>query len=156
MFDGADLSVVYGSSGGGYYDNPAFSSQQQPPQQPTGPMPDLTTPRSASGVSSHAMPPEPPFQPPQAMYAQQSPQATGGMLIPQETFWDRLSQKRIEVAKLALLALVVLFAISLDRFTTHYLSSYVAKAFLSETQEMMVRAAYPVAVITIIWIVKAL
>lgn len=140
MFDGADLSVVYGNM-----------SQQQMGQQPppVAPMPELTVPKSSQ---SHAMPPEPPYNPPVAMYAQQP----AAVVVPQDTFWDRLGQKKGDIAKLVMLALVVLLAIALDRFVTHYLTSYTAKAFLSETQELLVRLAYPLAIVVILWVVKAM
>ena len=152
MFDGADLSVVYGNSGNGYYDNPLQPVAQDRP--PVAPMPELTVPRS---TQSHAMPPDPPYSPPTDMFAQQSPkQPLNSALIPQETFWDRLGHKRAEVAKLVILAFVVLFAIACDRFATHYISAYVAKAFLSETQEFFIRLAYPILIILIVWIIKSL
>lgn len=146
MFDGADLSVVYGSSQ--LYPQPSVPPPAPSPP-PAQPMPELTVPRS---TQSHAMPPDPPYTPPSAMYAQQSAAAP----VPQDTFWERLSQKRSEVGKFVILAMVVLLAISIDRFVTHYVSSYVAKAFLSETQEFLVRVAYPLAVILMLWIVKAM
>jgi hypothetical protein len=99
------------------------------------------------------MPPDPPYNPPAAMYAQQTPIAAP---FPQETFWERMGQKRPEVGKLVMLAMVVLLAVSIDRFVTHYVSAYVAKAFLTETQEFLIRISYPLAVILLLWIIKAM
>ena len=129
MFDGADLSLVYGAGSLAGVPPPP-----PPPQQPIGPMPELTVPKS---TQSHAMPPDPPYAPPSAMYAQQAP------VMPPDTFWDRLGQKKIEVFKLVMLAFVILLAISFDRLITYYLNAYTAKAFLTESQEFLVRLAYP-------------
>lgn len=136
MFDGTDLSVAFGASA--YEPSP-------PPPPPVQVMPDM---------ASHAQPPEIPYNPPAAMYVQQQPVAM--VAPPQDSFWDKVSQKKVDVLKLFILAMVVLLGISMDRIATHYLTNYVGKAFLTETQEFLVRLSYPVVVLLVIWIIKAL
>lgn len=143
MFDGTDLSMAYGSM----YEMPPAPPQMavntQIPHTADIPLPKAT--------SSHAMPPDPPYNPPQAMYAQQ-PAAK----IPSgDNFWDKLVSKKLDVIKLIMLSLVVLLGISIDKVANHYLSAYVGKAFLSDTQELLVRISYPIVVILILWIIKA-
>lgn len=144
MFDGTDLSMAYGSM----YETP----MAPPPQVSTQPAhtADLPLPKS---TASHATPPEQTYAPPMAMYATQPaaklPPAYG------DNFWDKLVSKKWEVIKLVMLSLVVLLGISMDKVATHYLSAYVGKAFLTETQEFLVRLSYPVVVILVIWIIKA-
>jgi hypothetical protein len=146
MFDGTDLSLAYGA----VYE-PAFVP---PPAAPPVPQnPSLDVPKA---TAPHAQPPEVPYTPPAAMYTQQTPQAPANLLPPQDSFWDRLSQKKVDVTKLFVLAMVVLLGISMDRVATHYLTSYVGKAFLSDTQEFLVRLSYPVIVIVVLWLIKAL
>lgn len=159
MFEGTDLSMAFGgitSGGGGMFDTPTPLGMVQTPsgpkalptQPPPAPMPELTIPKS---TASHALPPETSYDPPEAMYGQQ-PKAK----VPPNSFWDRMNYKRFEVAKLVVFSLVILLAISLDRFTTHYLTQYFGQSFLTETQELLLRLAYPVVIILIIWLIKAM
>jgi hypothetical protein len=138
MFDGTDLSLAYGSA----YDTPA-------------PPPPVQEPVVSKAAASHAMPPEVPYTPPPAMYAQQSPTAGPVMAPPADTFWDRLARKKWEVIKLVVLSLVVLLAISMDRVASHYLTNYISKSFLTDMQEFLVRLSYPVFIILVLWVIKA-
>jgi hypothetical protein len=74
----------------------------------------------------------------------------------ENTFWNRLSYKRNEVFKLVMFSLVILLAISLDRMATYYLSKYVNENVLTDNQEMIIRFAYPVIIVLILWFLKAL
>lgn len=148
MFDGTDLSLAYGAS---YDANPQFLPpvQHSPPAQ-APPM----EPMQSKATISHAVPPDQPYNPPTAMYAQQ-PSATVPA-PPVESFWERLGNKKWEVVKLIVLALVVLLGISMDRVATHYLTGYIGRAFLTETQEFLIRLGYPVVIILVLWVIKAL
>jgi hypothetical protein len=145
MFDGTDLSLAYGGS---VYDPSPMPQVAQVAPPPPPPMPTMEVPKS---TVSHAQPPDIIYNPPSAMYAQQ-PMAT----VPQDSFWDKISNRKMDVLKLFILAMVVLLGISMDRVATHYLTTYVGKAFLSETQEFLVRLSYPVIVLLVIWFIKAL
>lgn len=145
MFDGTDLSVAFGGN--------AYESIQ--PQQTVAPPPQVVyTPPPPPPIQevSHAQAPDIPYMPPPAMYAQQ----TATPVPPQDSFWDKVSQRKVDVLKLFILGMVVLLGISMDRIATHYLNNYVGKAFLTETQEFLVRLSYPVTVLLVIWIIKAL
>jgi len=102
---------------------------------------------SASAMALAQQPaPQPTYNAPQprsAMYAAPS-------------FWDRLAGKRVEVAKMIVLSLVVLLAISLDRMSSHYLTGYIGTAFLTTSQEFLVRLSYPLIVLLCLWMLKAL
>tara|TARA_B100001540_G_C15816831_1_gene648073 strand:- start:5348 stop:5893 length:546 start_codon:yes stop_codon:yes gene_type:complete len=74
----------------------------------------------------------------------------------ENTFWNRLSYKRNEVFKLVMFSLVILLAISLDRMASYYLSKYVNENVLTDNQEMIIRFAYPVIIVLILWFLKAL
>lgn len=149
MFDGTDLSLAYGSSA--YDPAPPMSSpvsslpSAPPPQAPSMDIPKAT--------ASHAQAPDMMYAPPMAMYAQQ-PMAM--VQAPQDSFWDKVSSRKMDVLKLFILAMVVLLGISMDRVATHYLTTYVGKAFLSETQEFLVRLSYPVVVLVLLWFIKAM
>lgn len=161
MFDGADLSAVYGMS---TYDQPmmqgGMGAAQQPIPQPTqqpqqiGANPHVVDVNAyGKSTNSHASPPEVQVPPNNAMYAQQMPHPKsyyGG-----DTFWDKIGNKKMEVVKMIILAFVIVLGLSLDRVAGHYLDDYVSKAILTTIQEVMVRISYPVAVILIIWLVKA-
>jgi hypothetical protein len=69
-----------------------------------------------------------------------------------ETLW----QRRRDVAKLCVLALTVLLAISAHSAAWHYLREYIeTSAKLTFWQELGVRAAYPAAVLVVLWNMKA-
>lgn len=145
MFDGTDLNMAYGSM----YETPPAPPQMavntQIPHTAELPLPKATT--------SHAMPPDQPYAPPQAMYASQP---SAKIPLPAvDNFWDKLVSKKWDVIKLIILSLVVLLGISIDKVAAHYLNAYVAKAFLSETHEFLVRLGYPTIVILTLWIIKA-
>lgn len=151
MFDGTDLSMAYSSM---YEPEPMMqqpSIAKMPMQAPQ--IPALDVPKS---TASHAQAPEVSYNPPPAMYVQQSPKAEPQVVLSNEpTFWERLADKKADVLKLVALSLVVLIAISADRMISHYLSGYISKSFLTEMQEMLVRLAYPIGAILILWILKA-
>lgn len=143
MFDGTDLSMAYGT----IYEQPA-----PPPQQMAAPPPpmDLPLPKSST---SHQAPPDVAYAPPSSMYNQQGgPPVT---VVRQDSFFDKLGRKKWEVVKLITLALVVLLGISMDKIVNHYLTNYISKSFLTDTQEFLVRLGYPVAIILVLWIIKA-
>lgn len=149
MFDGTDLSLAYGSS---YDATPAFQPPVQTP--PPAQAPPMEPMQSNKATASHAMPPDTPYNPPNAMYGQQPAAVVPSP--PVESFWERMGSKKWELVKLVVLALVVLLGISLDRVTTHYMTNYISRAFLTETQEFLIRLGYPVVIILVLWIVKAL
>jgi hypothetical protein len=153
MFDGTDLAGAYGTP---TYDlnppmlqPPAMGSMNDPsPPKQFGP-----GPTSNPATASRAVAPDAPYQPPEAMYANQSAKPPAYLAGP--SFWDRLVMRRVEVIKLIGLALVILLAISLDRVSTHYLTTYIGGAFLTPTQELLMRLGYPVVVLVILWFMKA-
>lgn len=140
--DGTDLSMAYASM---YEPEPTFARPAPPPQVPVLDVPKAT--------ASHAQPPEVPYSPPTAMYTQQSPRADP-VYVAEPSFMDRLASKKADVMKLVALSLVVLLGISSDRMISHYLSGYISKSFLTDMQELLVRLAYPVGVIIVLWILK--
>ena len=73
----------------------------------------------------------------------------------ENSFWNRLSYKRNEVFKLIMFSLVILLAISIDRMGTFYLSKYVNENVLTDNQELIIRMAYPVIIVLILWFLKA-
>ena len=148
MFDGADLSLVYGNS----FD--PMPQQMMQPQAPPAPpaVQSITDAMAAPAATSHATAPDMPYSPPSAMYASQGPAAPTPHV---PSFWDRIGERKWEVLKLVVLAFVVLLGISMDRVATHYLNNYISKAFLTDMQELLVRLSYPIIIILILWIIKA-
>lgn len=154
MFDGADLSAVYGMPS---YDMPMPTTQQavQPIPVPTQQPQQLSNPHvaDANAYGKPTTTADASYSPPADMYAQQTPQPKiyrGG-----DSFWDKIGQKKLEVIKMVVLSLVVVLGLSLDRLAGHYMNDYVAKAILTNVQEFMVRVSYPVGVILFLWIMKA-
>jgi hypothetical protein len=144
MFDGTDLSLAYGA---------VYEPQMPQMSTPPPPPPPVTPPSMEipAATMPHVQPPEVQYAPPPAMFQKQVPHP-----VPQDSMWEKISQKKVDVLKLFILAMVVLLGISMDRVATHYLTTYVGKAFLSETHEFLVRLSYPVIVLVILWLIKAL
>jgi hypothetical protein len=63
--------------------------------------------------------------------------------------------KRFDVLKVISFALIIVFAISIDRVLTHYLTDYASETRLTTMQELLLRLSYPVTILIIIWILKA-
>lgn len=144
MYDmGTDLSMAYNS----VYEQPSPPPQQL--MQPPPPM-DLPLPKN---TSSHQTPPDVVYNPPAAMYSQQT---AAPPVMMRDSFWDKLGRRKLEVLKLVILSFVVLLGISMNELFKHYLTNYITKAFLSETQEFIVRLSYPIGVILVLWIIKAM
>lgn len=151
MFEGSDLSLVYGEPS---MEAPMYQPQMpsQGPAYPPPPMVQQVSKPPPKQMVSVQQPGDVPYQPPEAMYAQQPKTAPPAG----DSFFDRVSTKRYEVFKVIAFALIILFAISMDRVCTFYLTQYITQSILTTTQEFMVRASYPVAVLLVIWIIKAM
>lgn len=172
MFDGTDLSMAYGTGGGfggdmmgsgmgGMGGGNAFLSappptpthQIQMPPPPQNTITEQVMP-SAPAEASHAMPPEVPYSPPVAMYSQQSKSASHAGSG--DNIWDKLSSKKYDVLKLMILSLVILLAMSSDRVVNFYLTRYISGGMLSTMQEFLVRVSYPLVILLLLWMIKAM
>jgi hypothetical protein len=98
--------------------------------------------------------------PPQIQMAPQQQYQEPKRRMPQQqydySFWDRMSLKRPEVVKLAIFSLVIVFAISIDRLTTHYLTGYISDNIFTDTQEFFIRLSYPIVIFLVLWIAKSM
>jgi len=131
MFDGTELSLVYGDM-----QEPEMQQQiQEPPQK----------------IKQQPLTP-----PPEAMYQQQQPEPKVIYKEPQVSFWDKLGQTKGDVFKLFLFALVILIAIAFDRLIFTYLKYYIENNMLDGTNEFIIRLAYPVGIIVVIWLLKSI
>lgn len=139
MFDGTDLSLVYGEPV-----QPQSFPQQQPPQQsinqaqvpptaPPPPMPEVVYMKEA--------------QPPQQQQQQQQSSAS---------FWDRMGMKKDEIYKLLIFSMIILLAIAMDKAFFYYLKTYIEENMLTWSQEFMLRFTYPIVILVVLWIMKAL
>jgi len=130
MFDGTELSLVYGDM-----QEPEMQQQiQEPPQK----------------IKQQPLTPQP-----EAMY-QQQPEPKIIYKEPQISFWDKLGQTKGDVFKLFLFALVILIAIAFDRLIFTYLKYYIENNMLDGTNEFIIRLAYPVGIIVVIWLLKSI
>jgi hypothetical protein len=149
MFDGTDLSVAYGGYNSGHNDSNSFNNPYQHMQAPPEP------PQIPKATGSHAMKPEPEYNPPTAMYMQQQPTAKPSSYAPpSDSVWDRIALKKWEVFKFFVMSLIIVLGLSIDSVLSHYITSYIGKSFLTENQEMFVRLSYPVGIILLIWMLK--
>jgi len=74
----------------------------------------------------------------------------------ENTFWNRFIGKKYEVFKLFLFSLVIVLAISTDKVFVHYLNKYINENILTNIQELIIRVAYPILIILLLWIFKAI
>lgn len=158
---GTDLSMAYGSP---YetpmkYSRPEKSMYQEPAieKEPVRKV-DLPLPKLSSAPLEN-----PNYKVPEDLYAKQgnsfdeSRDAKDNYTkrAPNDGFWDKIGRKKLEVLKVFVLSLIIVLGISIDHISKYYLDSYIAKSFLTETQEFLVRLSYPLLVILIIWLIKA-
>jgi hypothetical protein len=99
-------------------------------------------------ISNFYMPQQ---QQPQIRKQYQQPQRT-----PEYSFWDRMTMSRPDVFKLILLSFVIVLGISIEKFASHYITSYLSDNILSPIQELLVRLSYPILIFLFIWIIKSL
>lgn len=138
MFDGTDLSLVYGD--------------MSPPQEPQLPPP----PAQQQSIKQAQIPPDVAsgnYQVPEDMY-QQQPKVV--YKEPEPSFWDKLGGTRNDIFKLFIFALVILVAISLDRFLFFYIKNYIDENMMNPTNEFLFRLSYPIGLLVLIWLLKSM
>lgn len=136
MFDGTDLSLVYGD----------MSQEQDAPQQP------MQQPQQP--IQQAQVQPDTPYNVPEQVYQQQQSKVI--YKEPQISFWDKLGQTKGDVYKLFLFALVILIAIAFDRLIFTYLKQYIEENVVTGFNEFIVRLSYPIGVIVVIWLLKSM
>jgi hypothetical protein len=75
---------------------------------------------------------------------------------PQYSFWDRMMLSRNDLFKLILLSFVIVLGISIEKFASHYINTYLTDNILSPIQEFIVRLSYPLLIFIFLWIIKSL
>lgn len=146
MFEGTDLNSAYGMDMQQNY-------QMSPPAPQFPPAPEMTQQgKPVRQMVNTQQPGEVPYQPPPVMFAKEPDLQKASS----NSFWDRISEKRLEVLKIFMLSLIVLLAISMDHVFVHYLTTYISNSLLTYTQELLVRASYPIAILLVIWFLKAM
>jgi len=71
-------------------------------------------------------------------------------------YWEQLWQRRRDLAKLTILALVVLLALSLHSAAWYYLREFIdSREGLTFWKEVGIRVAYPIVVLLLLWHAKA-
>lgn len=73
----------------------------------------------------------------------------------QAGYFEKLGSKRKDVLRVIQLSLVIVLALSLHFVIDHYLKTYIKNNDLSFERELILRILYPVAVVFIIWNMKA-
>lgn len=138
MFDGTDLSLVYGDM--------SPESEMPTPQQSNN--------RPTPQIQQAQVQPDTPYNVPEQVYQQQQPKVI--YKEQQVSFWDKLGQTKGDVYKLFLFALVILIAIAFDRLIFTYLKQYLEENVVTGFNEFVVRLSYPIGVIVAIWLLKSM
>jgi hypothetical protein len=89
---------------------------------------------------------------------QQQQQQQVRVLAPAEpSYLETLWQRRRDVAKLCILSLVILLAISIHSAAWHYLREYIETAeTMTFWKEVAIRSAYPLVVFVLLWNLKGM
>ena len=145
-----------GMGGGSSMSNPQQSMMHNPVPVASE---QVSIPKS---TASHQVVPDVPYVVPETIYTKQNSggnynnsKVSSHQMNYNESFWDRLANKKWEVFKLFVMALIIMLGLSLHGVVNHYLDKYIGSSFLTEMQEVAIRLSYPVAIILFIWIVKA-
>lgn len=124
-----------------------FQQQPQPQQHQQQPAPAHLL---------RAVPAPPPLVTPRYAYAY--PSASNTALVPFEpSYLERMWQRRRDMAKLGVLVMVVLLAISAHATIMHYVRVFLeegAGAEWSPSQQAALRIAYPLLVLLLLWHTK--
>jgi len=137
------------------YQHQSQSLQQQPPPQQQIQIQPQPQPIIQQQIQSQPQPQLSNFYMPQ----QQQPvrkQYQQSQRTPEYSFWDRMTMSRPDVFKLILLSFVIVLGISIEKFASHYITSYLSDNILSPIQELLVRLSYPILIFLFIWIIKSL
>ena len=149
MFEGTDLNSAYGMD---MQQNYQMNVSQPPAPQFPAP-PEMTQQgKPVRQMVNTQQPGEVPYQPPPVMFAKEPDLQKASS----NSFWDRISEKRYEVLKVFMLSLIILLAISMDHVFVHYLTTYISNSLLTYTEELLVRASYPIAILLVIWFLKSM
>jgi hypothetical protein len=152
MFDGTELSLAYGDNMLEPPQNqvfePSFANQSVPKKQHQDP----------NLLLQAQIPPDTPYNIPEAIYTEQQSKSREykGSRHNESSFWDKLMLKKNDVFKLIIFSLVILLAISFDKFFFHYLKNYIDENILTFYNELLIRLIYPISIIIIIWLSKAI
>ena len=159
-----DLAMAYGDFAevAAAAPMPAFPAVQTmdnkyaaPPPQQLPQIPTTPPPQAPRVMQATQQPSEVQYQPPEQMYMQ-APSPAQQTKVYDDGFLSRVTARRFEVLKVVMFALIILFAISMDRLFTHYLAQYITESVLTKGQELLIRAAYPIGILLVIWFVKAM
>jgi len=74
----------------------------------------------------------------------------------QPSYFDKLASKSKDLVKLIQFALIVVLALSIHAIIKHYLKEYLSANDFSTEREVGMRLLYPLAVVFILWNIKAL
>jgi hypothetical protein len=76
-------------------------------------------------------------------------------MVPDPGYLEYMWVRRRDVLKLIIISLVIMLAISSHYTIWHYMREYFDGATLTTSQELMLRVAYPIAVLVVLWHTKA-
>lgn len=72
----------------------------------------------------------------------------------QPSFFDAMWAKRRELVKLLMFSLVIIIALSFHSVMEHVIKTYISENDMTPRNEVLLRFAYPVAMILIVWFMK--
>ena len=156
-----ELNIAYSYNGNDMMldDNSAIEYQPEPQQPLSQPKNQMTTPPPPPQQPPQLQPEQLQptyYQPPPPQQLQKRQSQPQYQRTPQYSFWDRMMMSRSDLLKLILLSFVVVLGISIEKFGSHYINSYLTDNILSPIQELLVRLSYPLLIFIILWIIKSL
>jgi hypothetical protein len=155
-----ELNIAYSYNGNDIMDENSMTEYQPDNYQNQQPQQPQHQPQQQPQQLQPQAPPPPVSQPPPVIYYQPPQQHRKPPPVQQRTpeysFWDRMMLSSNDVFKLILLAFVVVLGISIEKFGSHYMNTYLSDNILSPIQEFIIRLSYPLLIFIFLWIIKSL
>lgn len=155
-----ELNIAYSYNGNDIMDENSMTEYQPDNYQNQQPQQSQHQSQQQPQQLQPQAPPPPVSQPPPVIYYQPPQQHRKPPPVQQRTpeysFWDRMMLSSNDVFKLILLAFVVVLGISIEKFGSHYMNTYLSDNILSPIQEFIIRLSYPLLIFIFLWIIKSL
>ena len=151
MSSGTDLSLLYGD----IQEQQQFQHPSQVQSQHSQHSQQQLLQKPA--IQQAQVPPDVEYNVPEPVYQQQTPTKQQPQVAYSEpSIWEKMGDSKSDVFKLFMFALVILMAISIDRFIFHYIRNYIDENVMNTTNEFLFRLSYPVAILVVVWLLKSL
>ncbi len=149
---GSDLNFAYAGDTNAYQTHTQQENIMEPVQKKSTNQSNYTLPSStqSSGMGNNLS-----MEEQLALLKQELVKEKQNKKKNESSFISRFINKKKEMIKIFVLALIILLAISIHFVVKHYLKVYIMENDFNSKKEFLIRFSYPLTIFAIIWIVKA-